>query len=511
MRASFVPGVQAAAPSARGLVGRTRFGKRLVGAALATGALLCSASAFAHGAFPQSAFVYEDRADPDRLWVGASFGLLTSPDRGDTWYWLCEEAPDYEGVKPKMDVSASGALLVGSFDGVSVSSSLGCDWTVPEGPKDKFVSFVFTEESDPHSVLALVSMGQPGNVFLNQIWVSPDDGQSFVQLGADLDTSLLSFAVVSAKSDNQRVYVSGNLKPEDGGPAQGVLLVSSDRGGSWDYLPIPGADSTNPPHVLGVHPTNPDQVFVRVDGDAKDQLLVSNDAGQSFTQLLDKQAELFGFVIDPDGSKLRIGFGDARDPTLEVDENDVGIYSADLANLGPESFNRDLEGAIGCLSWIGSELYACTSQFFHGYELGRSTDGKTFEGVMTLSGVENVVSCPAESRAGEYCPAKWPATCSLIGKCIPGGDAGVGGNGGTGSGGTSNGSGGSSGGGDDGGCGCRMPGTSDRDRASQARGPFVFGLALVLAGLAFGKRRKRQRDERRREQRSAAKRRSKRA
>ncbi|MGE0325293.1 MAG: hypothetical protein AB7K71_08810 [Polyangiaceae bacterium] len=499
MRASLVT-------SARTKNSRTRLARTLVGAALTAACSLGAADALAHGAFPQSAFVYEDRTDANRLWVGASFGLLTSPDRGDTWYWLCEEAPDYEGVKPKLDVSASGALLVGSFDGVSVSTSLGCDWTVPEGPKDKFVSFVHTEASDPHGVLALVSMGQPGNVFLNQVWASPDDGQSFTQLGADLDTGLLAFAVVSAKSDNQRIYVSGNLKPTDGSPAMGVLIVSSDRGQTWDFRPIPGADSTNPPHVLGVHPTNADQVFVRVDGDARDQLLVSDDAGQTFTPLLDKQAELFGFAIDPDGSKLRIGFGDARDPTLNVDENDVGIYSSTLASLSATSFTRDLEGAIGCLRWIGSELYACTSQFFHGYELGRSTDGKTFEPVMTLSGVDDVVSCPAESRAAEYCPAKWPATCALIGKCIPGEDAGVGGSAGNGSGGTSNGSGGSSGG-DDGGCGCRTPGAESTSPASDARrGLFLVAIGLLMAGAVFEKRRRRERQQSRRKKHEAKKR-----
>ncbi|MCB9606002.1 MAG: hypothetical protein H6716_05380 [Polyangiaceae bacterium] len=466
--------------------------RRLASIAVAAACSLATTTALAHGAFPQSAFVYEDPSDANRLWVGASFGLLTSPDRGDTWYWLCEEAPDYEGVKPKLDVSANGALLVGSFDGVSVSSSLGCDWTVPDGPKDKFVSYVHTEQSDPHSVLALVSMGQPGNVFLNQVWASANDGQSFTQLGADLDTGLLAFAVVSAKSDGQRIYVTGNLKPAGGGAAEGMLLVSSDRGQTWDYRAIPGADSTNPPHVLGVHPTDPDQVFVRIDGDARDQLLVSNDAGQSFTQLLDKQAELFGFAVDPDGTTLRIGFGDARDPTLDVDENDVGIYSSAISGLSATSFTRDLDGAIGCLRWIGPELYACTSQFFHGYELGRSTDGKTFEPVMTLSGVDDVLSCPAESRAGQYCPAKWPSTCALIGKCVPGEDAGAGGSAGNGSGGTSSGSGGSNGGGDDGGgCGCRMPGADSTSPASDARrGAFFAGLALILAGLWSQSRRK---------------------
>src|SRR5690606_27084473 len=88
------------------------FGVALLGA-------LAPSVAHAHGAFPQSAFVYEDPSDDQRIWVGASFGLLTSTDRGASWYWLCENAPGYEGVKPKMDVSANGSLLVGSFDGVN--------------------------------------------------------------------------------------------------------------------------------------------------------------------------------------------------------------------------------------------------------------------------------------------------------------------------------------------------------------------------------------------------------
>lgn len=452
------------------------FGVALLGA-------LAPSVAHAHGAFPQSAFVYEDPSDDQRIWVGASFGLLTSTDRGASWYWLCENAPGYEGVKPKMDVSANGSLLVGSFDGVNVSAD-GCAWSAPAGPAGRFVSFVHTERSDPNSVLALVSLGQPGNLFLNQVWASPDNGQSFVQLGDDLDTGLLSFSVMSAPSDSQRLYVTGNVRVE-AGPAEGKLLVSRDRGQNWEYLAIPGADSTHPPHLLGVHPTDPDQLFVRINGEGLDTLLISRDAGQSFSELMSKQAELFGFAFDPDGNTLRVGFGDARDKTLTVDENDLGIYSAPVATLGSASFVRDLEGPIGCLGWVHGQLYACTSQFFHGYELGRSNDGVQFEGVMTLSGVEDALSCPADTVAGEICPPKWPETCTLIGKCVPGQPDGGGGSGGS--------AGGSAGGssGDDaegGGCGCSLPG----DRPAPG-GALMFGVAALGCSLARRKRRLRKR------------------
>ncbi|MBX3181432.1 MAG: hypothetical protein KIT72_13850 [Polyangiaceae bacterium] len=387
--------------------------RALFGALSWCAVLGASGLANAHGAFPQSAYVYGDPSDAERLWIGTSFGLLRSDDGGESFRWLCEEAPDYEGVKPRMAVTADGSLLIGSFDGVSVSRDAGCDWAAPEGPKDRFVSSLFTTPHDPNGALAMVSTGMPGGVFLNQVWVTGDNGQSFTQRGADLEPGMLAFSLMSATSDPSRLYLTGNVRGE-AGVATGQLGVSRDGGLSWDYLPIPGADSTHPPHLLAIHPGDAEQLFVRVDGPEEDVLLWSQDAGLTFTELLRKPSELFGFVIDPDLNRVRVGFGNAADRRRNVE---VGIYSAALKELGTASFAQDLEGPIGCLTWLNGQLYACTSQFFHGYELGRSSDGRQFEGVMTLAGVEGVASCGEGTRAAQVCPAKWPENCNLIGRC----------------------------------------------------------------------------------------------
>lgn len=388
----------------------------VVGVSLFGTTLLTGPNASAHGAFPQSAFVYEDRSDAQRLWVGTSFGLLTSRDSGSTWFWLCEQAPDYEGVKPLMNVSANGSLLVGSFDGVAVSANGGCDWNYPEGPRDSFVSSLYVERQAPQNVLALVSMGQPGGTFLNQAWHSADNGGSFRQLGTDLDPSLLAFSLVSAPSNPNHLYVTGTIRDVDGGLAQGFLLVSEDRGASWDPRIIPDANSVNIPRILGVHPERPDHVFIRLDGQAVDTLVFTDNAGGNFEEVLSGQAEIFGFALDPDLSKVRVGFGDARDPTQMPNEDDLGLWTSGLD--GPLSFTRGLDGPVGCLAWIGGQLHACTSQFYHGHELARSPmGGAPWEPLLTLSGVESELSCPEGSRANSQCVSLWPETCALIGKC----------------------------------------------------------------------------------------------
>lgn len=451
-----------------------------LGATVAGICLLASSGAHAHGAFPQSAFVYEDRSDAQRLWVGTSFGLLTSKDAGSTWFWLCEQAPDYEGVKPLMEVSANGSLFVGSFDGVAVSASGGCDWLYPPGPAGAFISSLYVERQAPDNVLAMVSMGQPGGTFLNQTWHSPDNGQSFQQLGSDLDPTLLAFTFVSAPSNPDRLYISGTIRDPDAGPAQGYLLVSEDRGMSWEPRPIPGASSINIPRILGIHPENADRVFMRLDGESVDTLLVSTDAGQSFEEALTGQADIFGFAFDPDLSKVRVGFGDARDPTQMPDEDDLGLWTSSLS--GELSFERGLDGPIGCLAWIGDQLYACTSQFYHGHELARSPTGaEPWEPLMTLSGVESELACAEGSRAAQECTPLWPETCSLIGKCgvgtggttsSSGGASGTGGSGGASGSGSAN---GGSGGG--GGCGCRI----ESRNTTPPAGP----MGLALLGVAW--------------------------
>jgi hypothetical protein len=210
---------------------------------------------------------------------------------------------------------------------------------------------------------------------------------------------------------------------------------------------------------------------VRVAGAVEDYLLVSDDAGTSFEEVLrgGSGAELYGFALSPDGGTVLAGFGDPRDGT-DVNDADLGIWSASTSDF---VFTRIYTEPVACLTWTTSKLYACTGQFDAGFELGASTDeGKTFQPLMTLAGLAGPLECAAGTTVADVCDAEWQSTCELIGKCPAGtgGTAGAAGAAGAGGGAAEE--------PEDDGCGCRAPG-------SEKRGAGVAAVIAALLALAW--------------------------
>ena len=58
--------------------------------ALLLAAGLGAPAAFADGAFPDELSVMLPEVDPNRILVGANFGLVVSPDAGASWRYVCE-------------------------------------------------------------------------------------------------------------------------------------------------------------------------------------------------------------------------------------------------------------------------------------------------------------------------------------------------------------------------------------------------------------------------------------
>src|SRR6476469_6646903 len=69
---------------------RTAFRFSLVGAALSTA--LAVSPVHANGRFPRAQHMFESASDPNRLMIAATFGLLTTADRGKSWYHICDRA-----------------------------------------------------------------------------------------------------------------------------------------------------------------------------------------------------------------------------------------------------------------------------------------------------------------------------------------------------------------------------------------------------------------------------------
>src|SRR5262245_47937347 len=84
--------------------------------------LLVTGAAAGNGRFPSAQLLLLDPSDANRLWLRATYGVLTSADRGCTWHRICEAAPGYSGTEdPMFGVTADGAVIGAMFRGLSTT------------------------------------------------------------------------------------------------------------------------------------------------------------------------------------------------------------------------------------------------------------------------------------------------------------------------------------------------------------------------------------------------------
>jgi hypothetical protein len=426
--------------------------------------LLCSAllpsAAFANGRFPSAQQLVVHPRDPNRIWLRATHGVLTSGDRGATWHWICEQSMDYQGTEdPAIGVTASGTLLAGIFDGLALTTDNGCDFHFEQTIGEQNVVDVSVEKNDPTRALAVTSTGDGNGGYVNEVWRSTDSGATWARLGSRLDPTFLGLTIDSAPSEPKAIYVTGfSFVVGDGGTdfnSKGVLLRSTDDGQTWTTVEIAGTSNLAQPFLSAVDPNDPKKLFIRVLGPDVDQtntgqfvenwLLYSEDGGDTFREVLRRNADFLGFALAPDGQSVLIGMGDAKalGGVRPGDKNVFGLYRADVPAF---DFQRVGHmggvpiGHIGCLTFDGDDLWVCTSEFTQGFELARSRDrGMTLESVMHLSDLKGPVQCGCETRTGDLCPAQWQRVCETIGRCefgvedpVPCGDGGgAGGKGGS--------------------------------------------------------------------------------
>jgi hypothetical protein len=494
--------------------------------------LLISSRGVANSRFPSAQQLVIDPNNPNRLWQRATYGVLTTCNRGQTWHWICEDAMGYRSTDdPAIAVTAGGGLLVGAlFNGLTVSRDNGCSFENDATIGSNRVSDVSVAKRDPTRALVLSSTRNDAGNYDNWVWQSRDSGRSWTKIGV-LDPDSLSFTIDSAPSDPDTIYVTGTtyIISEDGGlTAQGMLYRTTNGGQTWQNVEIPDTDNETTAFLSAIDPDEPRKIYVRVRGAnpapgerVRSWLLYSDNAGDSWTNVFESDAELLGFALAPDGSEVFVGVGNSFDPLRLINIESFGIYSSRTDNF---RFERVSEKPwhIGCLMFDRDDLWVCTSQFGTtdaiGFEIGRSRDrGRTIEKVMELRD-PLPLQCACNSSTGKACPEPWNqpgGTCVKIGRCAQGGmpveagcgepvdtcrmdpDAG-GGSGGTGFAGSGGfGAGGAvtdaSGGTNNadvdagGGCGCRAEGGSLR----------ALSLAVLLFGASIGLGAARRRQRRR--------------
>ncbi len=372
----------------------------------------------ANGRFPQAQQLLQSPADAERLWLRATYGILSSSDGGRTWAWICEQSVGYGGQEdPQLAAYAEGTLVAGLFEGLSISRDGGCDFARAPELGTALVVDVTTDRAAPQRGLVLAIKDDSSEPHTGVLWETRDSGRAFAPVGSELPSELLPLTIDISPANPDVLYVSGFIP---GATTPGELLRSDDAGQSWERFEVPGTGGSRPPFIAAVHPSDEDIVYVRVAGrnaagDLDHRALVTTDGGATFQEILAGQAALLGFTLSGDGRTVYAGFGNPYTGQA-IDAAVVGLHRASALD---HQFERVFDDHIGCLTWTDELLYACGSQT-SGFELAASSDdGESFAPLVTLDTLQGPLSCDPETSTALTCPANWQGTCQAIGACRP--------------------------------------------------------------------------------------------
>jgi MYXO-CTERM domain-containing protein len=328
---------------------------------IAAGTLCLPELARGNGRFPEAQRLLEHPSDSNRLYLAGTYGLLITENRGQSWHYVCEQSFALETLEgdPFLELLHTGDILSGMSDQLTRSEDCGCTWqSVLAQATQLTVIDITTDSADKALALVKDATNFPSQV---KLYESTNAGQSWTKT-SDLPDISSAYTIDVAPSDPQRLYVSA-YSPS---MMQGVLLVSKNRGGSWDELVITGTGTTAAPYIAAVHPSEPDTVFVRTrvndftaDFAAQDALLVTTNAGGDWGEALHRQAMLLGFALSPDGSTVLAGYGDSILAGISTNPDDLGIYKASTSDL---VFQQIMNATVTCLRWTPRGVYACTVQ-----------------------------------------------------------------------------------------------------------------------------------------------------
>ncbi len=367
-------------------------------------ALASSQNANANGRYPSAGQLVVSPSNPSHLVLRTTFGILFSNDTGQNWDWLCEKAVGYGAAveDPSIAITGNDSVLVATFEGLGVSPDHGCSWSFAGGGLSKAIlNDVAIHPDTPASGLALVSsyastLADGGFTYTNQIFGSTDNGATWNQIGQNLDDSFVAETLDAAKSDPQRIYVSGIAG--SGNAASGIFLASIDGGKTFtkSVIPLLSTDE-HAPFIGAVDPANANRVYVRTSGSTTGRLLVTDDGGATFRTVF-SGTPLMGFAVSPDGSNVFVG-----------DSN--GLYEASSTDL---TFTQKSNIQVQCLATSGARVYACSVES-SGFIVGASDDeGTTFTPLLHLATVRGPLACPSTTTA-ELCIPDWPGVAAMLG------------------------------------------------------------------------------------------------
>ena len=81
-----------------------------------------------------------------------------------------------------MGITRGGTILAAVFEGLSSSTSAGCDWAFYPPLKGKYVVDLAVDKVDPTNAVLIVSNSAGGSLFLTQLWETNDAAKYPLQM-----------------------------------------------------------------------------------------------------------------------------------------------------------------------------------------------------------------------------------------------------------------------------------------------------------------------------------------
>jgi hypothetical protein len=372
-----------AAPTRGSVV--SRGARRLAAACAAVVAVgLHTAAPLAHP--PPEALGITWGAGGDRVVIRTTRGLLISTDAGERFRYLCPEALSASDTEPvPMTFTSEGRLLVSTFaEAIRHGSADFCTFDPGAPPVAGRRGLHLAGPAAGTGTFYLLTGDSPPT---ESFFSSTDDGAHWSPLGPAED---IYTRIVIAPSDLARLYRSGVVDDPDAGYPP-LIAASSDGGVTWAKHAIPLAPEELDARVVGVHPTEPDRVFVRTVARSvglPERLLMSRAAGADLTPVL-TAPDLLAFAGAADGT-LWAGSSAGLHRSVDAGETFAPIASASLIR-------------IACLEVHGDRLFACAIQD-NALGVSVSSDGgQTFETFLRFSDVTERLDCPPASQGGARC------------------------------------------------------------------------------------------------------------
>ncbi len=349
-------------------------------------------SAGANGRFPLAGQLVVDRDDPRIMVARTTYGLARTIDGGASWRWTCEKAIGYDGVfDPPLVLAApgpsqQGAIVAGLTYAVARSVDGACTFARSSEPPlgAQWAIDLALDPSDARHVVAITAPLDDAPEFRATLAHSHDGGGTFTAAASLLPEDVAPTTLDVAPSNPARVWIAGNAAFVRFG-----ALLHTDDGVTFrsSIFDLRGGRA---PYIGAVDPKDQDRLWLRIDGDVRDRVVLVSGAGTRLADVFEGE-ELLGLAVSPDGA--RIAVGGPKD----------GLWIAStLPPPAGHAFTQVSALHVRCLTWTSAGLYACADDLVDGFSVGLSTDeGRTFAPVFRRSTLRPL-PCALDTCAGAW-------------------------------------------------------------------------------------------------------------